>query len=89
MTHLPLSIPPVTLRKVGRPYHKTGENRRIVTIRHSSTSVLKYICTMVRLCHVKKCNEMLRNVAIVRLYYYAPMRIESACFYAPARIKPY
>jgi hypothetical protein len=29
------SIPGVTLRNFGRPYHKTGENRRIVTIRHS------------------------------------------------------
>jgi hypothetical protein len=89
MTPLPLSIPPVTLRNSGRLYHKTGKNPRIVTIRCNSTSVLKYICTIVRLYYIKKCNEMLRNVAIVRLYYYAPMRIESACFYAAARIEPY
>jgi hypothetical protein len=89
MTSLPLSIPPVTLRKVGRPYHETGKNPRIVTLRHSSTSVLKYACTIVRLYYVKKCNEMLRNVTVVRLYYYPPMRIESPCFYAAARIEPY
>jgi hypothetical protein len=53
------------------------------------TAVLEYICTMVRLYYVKKCNEMLRNVTVVRLYYYAPMRIESPCFYAAARIEPY
>jgi hypothetical protein len=73
------STPRVTLRKVGRPYHKTGENPRIVTLRCNSTSVLKYICTIIRLYYIKKCNEMLRNVAIVRLYYYAPMRIEAYC----------
>jgi hypothetical protein len=44
---------------------------------------------MVCLYYVKKCNEMLRNVTVVRLYYYAPMRIESSCFYAAARIDPY
>jgi hypothetical protein len=53
------------------------------------TAVLEYICTMVRLYYVKKCNEMLRNVTAVRLYYYALMRIESPCFYAAARIEPY
>jgi hypothetical protein len=89
MTPLPLSTTGLTLRNVGRPYHKTGKNPRIVTLRHSSTSVLKCVCTMVRLYYVKKCDEMLRNVTVVRLYYYAPMRIESACAYAAARIKPY
>jgi hypothetical protein len=89
MVPLPLSIPPVTLRNVGRPYHETGKNPRIVTLRHGSTPVLKYICTMVHLYYVKKCDEMLRNVTVVRLYYYAPVRIECRCAYAAARIKPY
>jgi hypothetical protein len=76
-------------RARARAYHETGKNPRIVTLRHSSTSVLKYACTIVRLYYVKKCNEMLRNVTVVRLYYYAFMRIESPCFYAAARIEPY
>ena len=76
-------------RARARAYHETGKNPRIVTLRHGSTPALRYICTMVCLYYVKKCNEMLRNVTVVRLYYYAPMRIESPCFYAAARIEPY
>jgi hypothetical protein len=35
MVALPLSIPPVTLRNSGRPYHETGKNPGIVTILHN------------------------------------------------------
>ena len=44
MTPLPLSIPPVTLRNGGSPYHETGENRAIVTLRYNAAPRIESRC---------------------------------------------
>ena len=47
------SIPVVTLRNNWRPYHKTGENPMIVTIRHTCATTIERpgFCRIVTIVH--------------------------------------
>ena len=78
------SIPAITLRNNWRPYRKTGENPRIVTIRHTCATTIERpgfwpIVTIVHnselLRIIKNCYEMLRIVTKCQM-----LRIVTKCY---------
>jgi hypothetical protein len=78
------SIPLAILRNNCRPYHRTGENPRIVTIRHNWPPTIKRpgFCPIVTIVHnsellriIKNCYEMLRIVTKCQL-----LRIVTKCY---------
>ena len=62
------SIPLAILRNNCRPYHRTGENPRIVTIRYNCATTIEKpeFCPIVTIVHNSKLLRIIKNCYILR-----------------------